>query len=154
MSSGCTCQQHRSFSARPPSKLKFWSSETKHFCETSFKNEALKLKNEAFVRDCLPKSSFEDQKRSISARLPSKSQALKVKSEAFLRDFQPILRARPFLGADFPSQRSHKTMEKHSISRNSYPPKPHVTHLCCITSALSHLLVDISSAATLSIVGS
>ena len=25
---------------------------------------------------------------------------------------QPILRARPFLGADFPSQRSHKTMEK------------------------------------------
>ena len=36
----------------------------------------------------------------------------------------------------------------------SYPPKPHVTHLCCITSARSHLLVDRSSAATLSIVGS
>ena len=67
---------------------------------------------------------------------------------------QPILRTRPFLGADFPSQRSHKTMEKHRISRTSYPPNPHVSHLCCITSARSHLLVDRSSAATLSIVGS
>ena len=44
---------------------------------------------------------------------------------------------------------------KHSISRNSYPPKPlHLTHLSCITSARSHLLVDRSSAATLRIVGS
>ena len=67
---------------------------------------------------------------------------------------QQILRARPFLGADFPSQRSYKTMEKHSISRASYPPNPHVSHLCCITSARSHLLVDRFSAATFSIVGS
>ena len=67
---------------------------------------------------------------------------------------QQSLRARPFLGADFPTQRSHKTMEKHSISRKAYPPNPHVTHLCCITSARSHLLADRSSAATLSIVGS
>ena len=66
---------------------------------------------------------------------------------------QPILRTRPFLGA-VPSQRSHKTIEKHSISRTSYPPNPHVSHLCCITSARSHLLVERSSAATLSIVGS
>ena len=66
---------------------------------------------------------------------------------------QPILRTGPFLGADFPSQRSHKTMEKHSVSRTSYPPNPHVSHLCCITSAWSHLL-DRSSAATFSIVGS
>ena len=66
---------------------------------------------------------------------------------------QQILRARPFLGADFPSRRSHKTMEKHSISRTSYPPNLHVSHLCCITSARSHLL-DRSSAATFSIVGS
>ena len=66
---------------------------------------------------------------------------------------QQILRAREFLGADFPSRRSHKTMEKHSISRTSYPPNPHVSHLCCITSARSHLL-DRSSAATFSIVGS
>ena len=61
----------RSFSARLPSKLKLWSSKTKHFCETSFKIEALKLKNEAFLRDFLQKRSFEDQ-RSNSARLPSK----------------------------------------------------------------------------------
>ena len=96
--------QKRSFCARRPSKTKLWRSKTKHFCETSFKNEALKLKNEAFVRDFLQKQSFEDQKRSISARLPSKmklwrskmkhfcetsfkNEALKIKNEAFLRDF-------------------------------------------------------------------
>ena len=49
---------------------------------------------------------------------------------------------------------SDKTMEKHSISRSSYPPNPHVSHIYCITSARSHFLVDRSSAATLSIVGS
>ena len=65
-----------------------------------------------------------------------------------------ILRTRPFLGPDFSSRRSHKTMEKHSVSRTSYPPNPHVSHLCCITSARSHLLIDRSSAATFSIVGS
>ena len=68
---------------------------------------------------------------------------------------QPILHTRPFLGADFPSKRSHRIMGKHSISRNSYPPKAlHLTHLSCVTSARSHLLVDRSSAATPSIVGS
>ena len=67
---------------------------------------------------------------------------------------QQILRTRPFLGADFPSRRSHETVEKHSVSRASYPPNSHVSHLCCITSSRSHLLVDRSSAATLSIVGS
>ena len=94
----------RSFCARLPSKLELWNSKTKHFCETSFKNEALKLKNEAFLRDFLQKWSFETQKRSISARLPSKmklwrsktkhfcetsfkNEALKLKNEAFLRDF-------------------------------------------------------------------
>ena len=56
----------------PPSKLKLWSSKTKLFCETSFKNEALKIKNQAFLRDFLKKPSFEAQKRSFSARLPSK----------------------------------------------------------------------------------
>ena len=84
--------------------MKLWRSETKHIYETSFKNEALKLKNEAFVRDFLQKRSFEDQKRSFCARLPSKMklwssktklfcetsfkiEALKPKNEAFLRDF-------------------------------------------------------------------
>ena len=47
--------QKRSISARLPSKMKLWSSKTKLFCETSFKNEALKLKNEAFVRDFFQK---------------------------------------------------------------------------------------------------
>ena len=84
--------------------MKLWSSKTELLCETSFKNEALKLKNEAFVRDFLPKWSFEDQKQSFCARLPSKmklwssktkllcetsfqNEALKIKNEAFARDF-------------------------------------------------------------------
>ena len=41
------------------------------FCETSFKNEALKLKSEAFGRDVLQKWSFEDWKHNVFARLPS-----------------------------------------------------------------------------------
>ena len=94
----------RSFSARLPSKAKLCSSKTKLFCETSFKNETVQLTNKAFVRDFLQKWRFEDQKRSISARLPSKTklwssktkvfcetsfkiEALKIKNEAFLRDF-------------------------------------------------------------------
>ena len=93
-----------SCSARLPSKMKLWSSKTKLLCETSFKNEALKIKNEAFLRDFLQKWSFEDQKRSFCARLPSKmkfrssktkllcetsskNEALKLKNEAFARDF-------------------------------------------------------------------
>ena len=96
--------QKRSISARLPSKLKLWSSKTKLFCETSFKIEALKIKNEAFLRDFLQKWSFEVPKRSFSARLPSKmklwssktkhfretsfkNEALTLKNEAFLRDF-------------------------------------------------------------------
>ena len=47
-------------------------SKTKHFCETSFKIRAVKLQNEAFLRDFLQNSSFETQKRSFSARLASK----------------------------------------------------------------------------------
>ena len=62
----------RSFSARLPPKMKLRSSKTKLFCETSFKNEAAKLKNEAFLRDFLQKWSYETQKRSFSARLPPK----------------------------------------------------------------------------------
>ena len=79
--------EERSFSARLPSKTKFWSfeaqkrsfpsksklcsSKTKLLCETSFKNEAVQLKktklfcetslikNEAFLRDFLQKRRFE-----------------------------------------------------------------------------------------------
>ena len=63
--------------------MKLWRSKTKHFRETSFKNEALKLKNEAFVRDFLQKWSFEAQKRSISARLPSKIKLWRLKTKHF-----------------------------------------------------------------------
>ena len=62
----------RSFSARLPPKMKLRSSKTKLFCEISFKNEASKLKNQAFLRDFLQKWSFEALKRSFSARFPSK----------------------------------------------------------------------------------
>ena len=75
--------QKRSISARLPSKLKLWSSKTKHFCETSFKIEALKLQNEAFLRDFLQKWSFEAPKRSISARLPSKMKLWSSKTKLF-----------------------------------------------------------------------
>ena len=64
--------QKWSFSARLPSKTELRSSKTKLFCETSFNNEASKLKNEAFLRDFLQKWSFETQKPSFSVRLPSK----------------------------------------------------------------------------------
>ena len=96
--------QKHSFCARLPSKMQLWSSKTKLLCETSFQNEPLKLKNEAFVREFLQKWSFKDQKRSFCARLPSKmklwssktklfcetsfkNEALKIKNEAFVRDF-------------------------------------------------------------------
>ena len=77
----------RSFSARLPSKLKLWRSKTKHFCETSFKIETVKLKNKAFLRDFLLKCNFAAPKRSISARLPSKLKLWSSKNKAFLRDF-------------------------------------------------------------------
>ena len=73
----------RSISARLPSKMKLWSFKTKHFCETSFKNETLKLQNEAFLRDFLQKWSFEASKRSISARLPSKMKLWSSKTKHF-----------------------------------------------------------------------
>ena len=49
-----------------------WFCQTKLFWETSFKNEALKLKNEAFL-----------QKRSFSARLPSKLKLWSSKTKLF-----------------------------------------------------------------------
>ena len=73
----------RSSSARLPSKTKLWSSKTKLFCETSFKIEALKIKNEAFLRDFLQNWSFEAPKRSISARLPSKMKLWSSKTKLF-----------------------------------------------------------------------
>ena len=63
--------------------MKLWSSKTKLLCETSFKNEALKIKKEAFLRDFLQKWSFEAQKRSFCARLPSKTKLWRSKTKHF-----------------------------------------------------------------------
>ena len=64
--------------------MKLWSSKTKLLCETSFKNEALKLeKRSYFVRDFLQKWSFEAQKRSFCARLPSKKKLWRSKTKRF-----------------------------------------------------------------------
>ena len=43
---------------------------------------------------------------------------------------QPILRTTSLFGPTFANLRSHETMEKHSISRNSYPPKSLMSHIC------------------------
>ena len=77
----------RSFSARLPSKTKLWSSKTKRFCETSFKNETLKIKSEVFLRDFLQKRSFEAQHRSLFCETSFKNETLKFKNETFVRDF-------------------------------------------------------------------
>ena len=77
--------QKRSNSARLPSKMKLWSSKTKLFCETSFKKEAVKLKNEAFLRDFLQNASFRDEKRSFSAGLPSKTKLWRSKTKLFCK---------------------------------------------------------------------
>ena len=58
-----------------------WFCQTKLFCETSFKNDALKVKNEAFLRDFRQKWNVEDQKRNISARLPSKMKLWSSKTQ-------------------------------------------------------------------------
>ena len=79
--------QKRSIYARLPSKMKLWSSKTKLLCETSFKIEALKLKNEAFMRDFLQNWSCEAQKTKLLCETSFKNEALKLKNEAFLRDF-------------------------------------------------------------------
>ena len=75
--------QKPSISARLPSKLKLWRSKTKLLCETSFKIEISKLKNEAFLRDFLQKWTFEAPKRSFSARLPSKMKRWSSKTKLF-----------------------------------------------------------------------
>ena len=63
--------------------MKLRSSKTKLFYETSFKTEASKLKNQAFLRNVLQKWSFEALKRSFSARLPSKMKLRNSKTKLF-----------------------------------------------------------------------
>ena len=68
-------------------KLKLWSSKTNRFCQTSFNNQALKLKNEVFLRDLLQKWSFENPKTKLFCEASFKHENLKLKNKAFLRDF-------------------------------------------------------------------
>ena len=77
----------RNISARLPSKMKLWNSKPKHFCETSFKIAALKLQNEAFLRDFLSKLKLRSSKTNLFCENSFKIEALKLKNEAFLRDF-------------------------------------------------------------------
>ena len=49
------------------SKMKLWSSKTIFFYETSFKNEALKLKTESFLRDFLQKWQVD---QTLDLRIP------------------------------------------------------------------------------------
>ena len=62
---------------------------------------------------------------------------------------QPVLRTRPFLGADFPGQRSHKTMEKTAF--RAFPTRQilmshisAVSHLRDLISWLTHLPQQLS----------
>ena len=74
--------QKRSFCARLLSKMKLWRSKTKHFCETSFKNEASKLKNETCLRDFLQKWHV-DQTRDL--RIPIRFRDFQVDASKVLR---------------------------------------------------------------------
>ena len=38
----------------------------------------------------------------------------------------------PLFGPTFANLRSHETIEKHSISRNSYLPKSLILHICAV----------------------
>ena len=67
--------------------MKLRSSKTKLLCETSSKNEALKLKNEAFARDFLQKTKLWSSKTKLFCETSFKNEALKIKNETFLRDF-------------------------------------------------------------------
>ena len=98
--------QKPSISARLPSKMKLSRSKTKHFCETSFKNEALKLKNEAFLRDFLQKCSFATQKRSFFARLPSKWKLSRWKTKHFCETSfkNEAFNQKPSISARLPSK--------------------------------------------------
>ena len=108
--------QKPSISARLPSKMKLWSSKTKLFCETSFKNVALQLKNEAFLRDFLQNWSFQDEKRSFSARLPSKLKLWRSKTK-HLRDFLQNWHVEQTLDLRIPIRFSHFQVDASKVLR-------------------------------------
>ena len=67
--------QKRSNSARLPQCLNLTTSKTKQFCQTSSMLELNNVKNEAILRDFLNFRRWQHQKRSNSARPPSKMES-------------------------------------------------------------------------------
>ena len=68
-------RQKRINSARLPQCLKLTTSKTHQFCETSSMFELDDVRNEAILRDFLIFRSWQHQKRSNSARHPSKMES-------------------------------------------------------------------------------
>ena len=81
----------RSYSARLPPFLNLTTSKTQRFSETSSIFELDNVKNEAILRDFLNVRSWQHQKRSNSARRPSKMeswvQSWRPRTNAFLAIF-------------------------------------------------------------------
>ena len=74
--SSCNLQAWKpSYSARLPQFLNLTTSKTKQVCETSWIFEVDKCKNEAILREFLIFCSWQHQKRSNSARRPSKMES-------------------------------------------------------------------------------
>ena len=63
--------------------MKLWRSKTKHFCETSFKNEALKLKNQSFCARLPSKMKLWRSKTKHFCETSFKNEALKLKNQSF-----------------------------------------------------------------------
>ena len=74
--------------------LNLTTSKTKQFCETSSNFELDSIKNEAILRDVLNFTSWQHQKRSSSARLPSTMeswvQSRRPRTKCVLRFFHAI----------------------------------------------------------------
>ena len=69
------CAWKRSYSTRLPEILNLTPSKTQQFSETSSNFELDNIKNEAILRDFLIFQSWQHQKRSNSARHPSKMES-------------------------------------------------------------------------------
>ena len=111
------------------------SSETKHFCGTSFKHETLKIKNEPFLRDFLQNwnceaqktkpfcetsfknRNFETPKPSISARLPSKMKLGRSRTKLFCETSFKIEALKLAFLRDFLQKRSFEDQKRSFSAR-------------------------------------
>ena len=86
----------RSYFTRLPDFLNLTTSKTKQFCETSSFLELDNIQNEAFLRDFVNFWTWQHQKRSNSARLPSKMeswlQRWRPRTNVFCNFFQSTCR--------------------------------------------------------------